>query len=511
MTTLRRPRMILVTAVAISYFLIFYAAGRSSWFKTDPMNPSWELFMPDYKNLWDGREGQFYEDAHKLSSADDFIPHFVAVTQMPGMTVGEAKHGCTWSEHESVNFHYAFDTEWVVREHSDDEIGRRRRQWHHYLAKKVIPYEKVRDKFEHQGIVILADDRDSIQRILVILRALIRLGSRIPVEIMYLPGELDQGSMREMRAVYPNVCFNDLSLGRNVLRVPRDPYSTNSTNFILKTTAVINSRFAEVLLLDSATVPVIDPAQLFASSTYKEYGTVFWPDLARTRPQNPAWAITNTACRMDEYEQDSGQLLVNKSRFWYHLQLAVWFKTSQRSYYQEFLQGDKDMFRFAWHALQTAYGKPRKWVATIGTVNDGFYCGHSLAQHHPDGERVAFIHNGLLKGMPMDVMRWNREKKGGVFRSYKRAPSDEEPLTNVEVGLKPDSWDYAPPRPDRAPTRPANMCVDMFEVQARDLDEIVPHYENMYEALGGYWELDNSQAKDACKARKSPGLCFDAL
>ena len=103
---------------------------------------------------------------------------------------------------------------------------------------------------------------------------------------------------------------------------------------------------------------------------------------------------------MDEYEQESGQLLVDKRRFFYHLQLAAWFDNehSRNEYYRQILLGDKDLFRFAWHALQTQYGTPAKWLTSVGTFyEDGYYCGHSFAQHHPDDGRVAFMHGGLVK------------------------------------------------------------------------------------------------------------------
>ncbi|KAL2290246.1 hypothetical protein FJTKL_00705 [Diaporthe vaccinii] len=131
---------------------------------------------------------------------------------------------------------------------------------------------------------------------------------------------------------------------------------------------------------------------------------------------------------MDEYEQESAQLLVDKTRFWYHLQLASFMSNEHGAYYGEFLLGDKDTFRFAWHALKTKYGKPKRWLTSIGTVNDGFYCGHSFAQYHPDDgdDRVAFVHGGLVKTVDPEVMKWNREK-GGYFRDYKRALSDKDP------------------------------------------------------------------------------------
>merc|ERR1712032_1093291 len=186
----------------------------------------------------------------------------------------------------------------------------------------------------------------------------------------------------------------------------------------------------------------------------------------------------------DEYEQESGQLLVDKRRFWYHLQLATWLNNEQGKYYNEFLLGDKDMFRFAWHALKTKYGRPKKWLTSVGTENDGYYCGHSFAQHHPDDERVAFLHGGLVKTVDLDVMRWNRDHKGGYYRSYKSAPSDEDPATSVNVAIKFDSADYLP---NKGPDVKVAQCTDMKDVEARDINEILFGFEKTFEEIGGYW------------------------
>ena len=124
---------------------------------------------------------------------------------------------------------------------------------------------------------------------------------------------------------------------------------------------------------------------------------------------------------MDEYEQESGQLLVDKRRFWYHLQLASWMNNEHGSFYNTFLLGDKDTFRFAWHALKTKYGKPTKWLASAGTVNingdQGTYCGYDFAQYHPDPgqSQVAFMHGGTLKSVHPELLLWNKEQ-GGIFR-----------------------------------------------------------------------------------------------
>ncbi|KAK4124409.1 glycosyltransferase family 71 protein [Parathielavia appendiculata] len=161
---------------------------------------------------------------------------------------------------------------------------------------------------------------------------------------------------------------------------------------------------------------------------------------------------------MDENEQESGQLMVGKRRYWYHLQLAAWLKNKQGEYYDKFLLGDKDMFSFAWHALKTDFGLPRKWLTSVGTRNDGFYCGHTFAQHHPDDRRIAFMHGGLTK---IAALR-------------------------VHVDIISDPTDYMPNRPGGLPVA---MCTEMRDVKAGNFSELLPDFESEFTELGGYYTL----------------------
>lgn len=307
-----------------------------------------------------GIKAELFYNAHKLPTADDFLPHLKAVIQLPKLTVAEAKASCTWSGDEEIDFQYGDEIEWAVEDRSDEDIELHREQWQDFINHELLPYSAYKNRFEGHGIVIVGGNGKSLNRIRVILRQLKHLGSQLPVELHYWGDELPLDAQNELSSMWPKMYFNDLSAPSNIVKSSSDNFF--HVNYQLKTAAVMNSRFAETLLLDSDNVPVMDPESLFESDTYKEYGTLFWPDIARTRPNNPAWAITNTQCRMDEYEQESGQLLIDKRKYFYHLQLAAWFNNVQTSYYMEFLLGDKDLFRFAWHALKTKYGFPPKWI-----------------------------------------------------------------------------------------------------------------------------------------------------
>lgn len=345
-----------------------------------------------------------------------------------------------------------------------------------------------KDRFYGRGIAIVAGNEETIKRVKVIIRQLLRLNCHLRIEIHYWNDEISQASKESLQAMWPKmIYFIDLSSQFNVAQTRSNYYTIN---WQFKTAAVLNSRFEEVLLLDSDNIPTLNPESLFESELYQKYGTIFWPDIARTRPNNPIWAITNNVCRMDEYEQESGQMIVDKRKFFYHLQLSHWMNNNQGAYYNQFLLGDKDMFRFSWKALQTAYGTPAKWLTSVGTLNDGFYCGHTFAQHHPNGS-IAFLHGGLLKGLPWEVVRTQRDKNGGVFQVYKSSKDEEDPSAVVHVEIR---WNDGS-RFDHAllGDKTGWACTEMYDELPKPLDEVVPGFEQTFRETGGYWMLDDAK------------------
>ena len=131
-----------------------------------------------------------------------------------------------------------------------------------------------------------------------------------------------------------------------------------------------------------------------------------------------------------------------------------------------------------------------KLLNSVGTLApDGFYCGHSFAQHHPNGS-VAFLHGGQLKTIPKSVMKWHRETQGGIFQVYKRSVVDEQHNLVEKITIKMDGASYLPDRPKDLG---AKFCTDLLEVHPRKLDEIVPGFQKTFEEIGGYWMLDDGE------------------
>lgn len=447
------------------------------------------------------KKPEFHQHAHRLESADDFLPHFAATIELPNITMAEAKAGCTWTKADRVNYQFGeseieegwVNASWTVRERKDYELQEPRFIWQNWVREGMLPYEDYKHKFSGKGIVIVGGNGRTIPRIKVILKALKHLGSKMPVELHYWGNETTPEIQQELLELWPRTYFNDLSLESNVIHTK---FVSLFINYQLKTAAVINSRFEEPLLLDSDNIPTIKPEDLYDSPTYKEYGTVFWPDMARTRPNNPVWSITNTVCKMDEWEQESGQMLVDKRKFFYHLQLAAWLNNVHGQYWNNFILGDKDMFRFSWHALKTPYGTPTKWLTSVGTYSElpnggHFYCGHTFAQHHPDNGQIAFLHGGTLKTVSRQVLDWSRQERGGIFQAYKRFKHDEDKKAFAVFNGIPDGADYMPDK--YKPIDRATMCTDFEDIEARPFEELMPGIEQAFESYGGYWMLDEQK------------------
>lgn len=288
------PKSFKLIWVVVAVFVTFFLISRVYTGEDQPYSlGKVELTQPTTETQLEPQH-QIVQDAHQLQSADAFLPHFKAVLQLPGYTVQEAKRTCPLKHGEKVNFQWHEDSPgkaWISQDTPKAEIEFRRREWQSFIDSGMIPYSEVQKKFAGRGLVVVAGNQDTLKRVEVILRSLVRLRSSIAIELHYWDDEMSEQDRKRLLNIYPTISFNDLSGTHNILHIKKDGAYIN---YQLKTAALVNSRFAEPILIDSDNVPVIDPTLLYETKTYREFGTVFWPDIARTRPQNPAWAIFNT-------------------------------------------------------------------------------------------------------------------------------------------------------------------------------------------------------------------------
>jgi len=118
----------------------------------------------------------------------------------------------------------------------------------------------------------------TLDLILVTLRMLRELGSKLPVEVWHLPGELtpkDERTLHELGAT-------PRSFDEKGIIVPMKEIKGREKNFQIKVAAWVNSGFEEIIGLDSDVMPVRDPSYLFETEPYLKHGQIFWPDWWKT-------------------------------------------------------------------------------------------------------------------------------------------------------------------------------------------------------------------------------------
>lgn len=172
------------------------------------------------------------------------------------------------------------------------------------------------------------------------------------------------------------------------------------SQYHLKALAIVQCPWREVLFLDSDnsaqtlpsasksithhpvsfSVPTRDPTYLFSAPAYLRLGALFFPDYWKTSPANPIWQIIGIKAR-DEWEQEAGQILFDKGK---NLDAMVLTQhmLEDASFWYNFSDGDKDVFRFAMLMLRKRWAVPGRYVGVGGLPSgtaSGDFCGLSKA------------------------------------------------------------------------------------------------------------------------------------
>jgi hypothetical protein len=271
-------------------------------------------------------------------------------------------------------------------------------EWNTFVAQlPAYPAER----FTGKGIIIVAGG-NYLEPALVLGSRLRDLGFRHAIQIWHIGSEEIWNSSRPLLSKLKIQTRDFLDyVSESDLR----PIAANvgMRRFQLKPLAILHCDLEEVLLLDADNIPVRDPTYLFSSPEYLSNSAMFWPDYWMTSLNNPIWAITGRT-PIQELEQESGQLLINKGKSWEALNLCVKFNSA---FYMRLLNGDKDTFRFAWKALGTPFHMIQSRPSTVGsrrqsTDLEHSICGHTMLQHDFSG-RPLFVHHNQMKDLALPV------------------------------------------------------------------------------------------------------------
>jgi hypothetical protein len=285
------------------------------------------------------------------------------------------------------NNHYYNPQKWASLENTIDQI---QQKWLSYMT-SIDEYPL--DKFKDRGIVTTGSS-SIYPRLYASLKLLRRHNSQLPVEIFTFADELNdkqKNVLEQIDHVHVRLMNTSESL--------RD---RNVTRYAIKSHAILQSTFEHVLWLDADNIVVHDPNYLFDLPHYTRSSAIFWPDFWSSSNENPIWKILNLTCRAEDYEQESGEMLINKKLSWKALHLAKHLNGDKDI--MKLILGDKDTFRLAWKALNIPFYFIRKYPALAGfyhrPMNDNKmtprFCGHTMIQHDPFG-KILFMHSTLLK------------------------------------------------------------------------------------------------------------------
>ncbi|KAI8338588.1 mannosyltransferase putative-domain-containing protein [Chlamydoabsidia padenii] len=222
-------------------------------------------------------------------------------------------------------------------------------QWQSFISREK---KKSRPKsFRNpRGIVLVAGNGDTFYRALTTIKILRHHGCTLPVEVWHLNDEQPSETMvKELH----DLQAQPRDLSEKHLMKPIDHRTGSDKQFQIKVAAIINAGFENIIYLDSDNIPTADPTFLFDHPAYQETGAMFWPDFWKTHAENGIFDVLDIDCQ-DEWEQESGQMVINKIKSWYPLQLS-WFMNHHHDIYYQFLNGDKDTFRYAWKALKVPF------------------------------------------------------------------------------------------------------------------------------------------------------------
>lgn len=214
------------------------------------------------------------------------------------------------------------------------------------VAEHLYPSER----FTGRGIVICAGGARLLTCAWVAINVLRRvLHCALPIELWHIgPRELGETEAALFRTLDVEVV--------DALEVARSWPPRKLGGWELKAYALVHSRFREVLLLDADNVAVVDPAFLFELPPFTATGAIVWPDLVRLSRDSPIWELCGVPFR-SEPAWESGQLVVDKSRAWRALQIAMHMNMHSESFY-DYTHGDKETFHLAWILAGSEWAMP---------------------------------------------------------------------------------------------------------------------------------------------------------
>jgi len=253
---------------------------------------------------------------------------------------------------------------------------------HAWLGQQLADNPYPADRYAGRGIVIAAGGPKYSTCAYVAVRALRHVGCRLPIEIWYRGiGEY----LAPLEAITEPLGCRWV----DAYEVRKQFPHRRLNGFELKPYAIQHSSFEEVMFLDADNVVCRDPTYLFECQEYRDAGTCLWPDYNKLAPTRHAWQYFGVGYR-DEWEVESGQVVIDKRRAWAALLLCHWYGERSEITWKH-VYGDKELFHLCWRAIGQPYAMPSRHIHTLTTPQGQ----HStMCQHDFQGRRLFQHRNG---------------------------------------------------------------------------------------------------------------------
>jgi hypothetical protein len=409
-----RSRNRIIASVFILLAIVFGFFGRKQWKANENLG-----------YLRTGADNYSNSDETQKTQLADVIQEFV---QRPILSYEESvKLNSKTCPTEGVNF-------------DEGTIDYNERKWRRLSSSKISDlrqgiaahlYRKHREKHEKtrsesslaknghgretmggRGIVMAAGDRAAIVRARTNIRLLRSYNCTLAVEIFHFPNELSEPVKSLLEGLslpeQPSEEQEGHSGMKVSVRVVEGLQKGNDWKaFEIKGAAMQQSSFDEILYLDTDSYLLRNPGYLFESKHWKETGLMLWPDYTKSHPTNPVWRLLGQRCR-NEYEGESGQILISRSRHQDLLWLVEYFAINHHEFYG-FMGGDRDSFRAAALLLGKKWTGPGRLNAAAGIPlqENPQGGGHTMLQADPEGKWI-FVHANLIKHAHFSRPLWSR-------------------------------------------------------------------------------------------------------
>ncbi|GMF20801.1 unnamed protein product [Phytophthora fragariaefolia] len=269
------------------------------------------------------------------------------------------------------------------------------------VAKALVPgfalphVDSSGEETPRDGIVIVVYPK-LVASAYALIRSLREMGCMLPIQLWYCPQELYSfpGPLTPLQHLAdsdPGITFHKID-------------DMRAMGFGAKVYSIYHSTLDRVLFLDADNFPVRDPSPLFHSAEFEHTGALFWPDfwhpkhtIFNIHEKSMLWELLDMPYA-DMFEQESGQLLIDRRRHAAPMKLAFFYMFHRPNYFKKLkvAHGDKDLFRFAWLKLDAPFHMVQAPPAVAGKVIADLFCGMTMAQHDLRGN-VLFLHRNQFK------------------------------------------------------------------------------------------------------------------